>query len=208
MKDTAASSFITVILKVLISFNGGGFINKKFGVGANMFGNMTVTFDLADSSEYEAAQRLHTSLTDMAIQKRKEWFPSCSASDELLRKSANKTVAEPKEKKDGEGMWNGKFKSSTEEASALPNDAGKRVFNVKCNDGTQVDNLLELNGRKWEKSIVELSCIYTGSKNSYGFSKRMRAMKVFPASVLEEIECDDDSSSEDEADEGDEIEIA
>ena len=185
---------------LLLSFTGGGFVNKKFGVSPNMFGNLTVTFDLNNAEEYEACNRLHVALCNYAIKNRKQWFPECTGSDELLRECANKTVAAPKQKKDADGMWNAKFKAMTEENSGMPNAAGKRVFNAKSTDGTQISNLMDLSGRKWEKAVVEISSIYTGNKHSFGLSKRMRAIKVLPSQDLEEIECSDSDESSSEID--------
>ena len=186
---------------LLVSFNGGGFLNNKFGVSPNMFGNLTVTFDLNDDDEYKACSKLHDDICNFAVANRKEWFPTCVGSDELLRECGNKTVAHPKQKKDADSMWNAKFKAMTEENSGMPNAGGKRVFNAKSTDGTQIENLVDLNGRKWEKTVVEISCIYTGSKNSFGLSKRMRAIKVIPAHNMEEVDCSDSDTSDDDDDE-------
>ena len=95
-------------------------------------------------------------------------------------------------------MWNAKFKAMTEENSGMPNASGNRVFNARSADGTQVENLIELNGCKWEKAVVEISCIYTVSKNSFGLSKRMRAIKVIPAHTMEEVDCSDADESDDD----------
>lgn len=185
---------------LLLSFNGGGYLNKNFGVSPSMFGNLTVTFDLNDDMEYKACTKLHTALCNLAINNRNEWFPLCTGSDAMLRDCANQTVTPPKPKKDADGLWNAKFKAMSDTDSGMLNASGKRVFNAKSMEGTQIENLLELNGRKWEKAVVEVTCIYTSSKNSFGLSKRMRAIKVLPAQNMEEIDCsetDEDDVAED-----------
>lgn len=80
---------------LLVSFNGGGFVNKKFGVSANMFGNLTVTFDLNDDDKYKACNKLHDDLCNFAVKNRREGFPDCNGSDELLRECTNKTITHP-----------------------------------------------------------------------------------------------------------------
>lgn len=186
---------------LLISFNGGGRISSKFGIAASMFGGSTFTFDINDD-EHKACAQLHTDLQNMAIANRATWYPGATKSDDYLRENVNATVVGPKpNKKNPEKMYSANFKCGVPDDAQKANASGIRTFNVKTLDGEQVEDLDALMGGKWDKVIVEVSCVFLGAKCSAGFSKRARAVKFSVHRKVEEVDCD---SSDDESDEEDE----
>jgi hypothetical protein len=181
---------------VLVALKDGGSIQKEFGVETSSFGGINVTLSLSES-EHDALAKAHEALCDFVVENREACFKGSTKSDGVIRELANATVRKGKPRKNGGGTWPASTTVKVEdEKDVQPNDTGARKCKIKRNiDDTYVEDIFAIKGCTWTRAVIELRCVYIQSK-SFGFSKRLRVLKVSPPADDLDIPSDSDSDSE------------
>ena len=186
---------------VIITIDGGGTIHRDFGVDVSSLGGVDKTNVTLSLSEADHGQlvRLHEEMVSFLVERRDVYFPDCKHSDDLLREMANKTVSDPKPKKEGNGFWPANLVAKLEKSDDCQLDStGRRRCKIKNEStGQYIDNPYDIKGYRWTKAKIELKSIYfqTG-KISFGFAKRLRYLAVVPNADEYDVESDSDSEVE------------
>lgn len=181
---------------VLIELRGGGRIPPTFGLEVNTFKDdameRTLTVDIQDEAEQKALQDISRSLGDLAIKRRSEWFPNSTVSDGTLRELHNALVTAPRPREGG-GHWPGLLKLGFNERDCASSD--NRVARVRIelgDDKERVEDIQTILGCRWSRIVIELPCIFLGSKSCYGFSKKLRVLRIEESDEYEIAESEED----------------
>lgn len=175
---------------LLVQFDGGGYVDNKFGVTiSEKTGRTVLTISIGNENEYNAIRKLQDELTDYAVSEYnsgRTWWPKDPEIGPMHIKCNFTTMTKLGARKDGStepvsgaprvfaDHWSPKFRLDVPVSKK-----GALMATVKNEYGEKIDDIYSIRGKKWTTAIVELGQVYFSATSTWGIGpKRLRYLEV------------------------------